>query len=512
MKTLLRSTFLADPTDNATAHLENFRVFDASGLEFEQPEDIAVWNYIRDFTLQHHHSPDIATIQAHFDRSNEHSVVDRVMELRTVRPRAQGDFLTHLDVKANDRRRVRISKLLQEASEIVSRGITIEEGKGKNKEKKTLHGPIDAVRYLLDGAHDIVTPTTGTRLSGNVTFDGDDFLARYDRVKSDPNSGVGQHMGIEQVDTALEGAKRFELWTHAAFTGGMKSTLALNWAYNQAVYLQHDVLFFSLEMPYDQCRNILYAMHSSHDKFRKVHPPLDYGNIRDGRLTPGQEMFLREHVVPDLNKKGQYGSILIEVADPEKDDFTVQDIRHRAETLYAKHPFKMIFIDHALLVAPRHWVNSTTERLNEVIRDCKKLAMGFNKGAGTAVVILFQISREGYKAALKARGLDRDPTKERKGAEPRPPSNYVYNLSHLSYANETERSSDIVTATWLDEDLAKEGKVLIQCLKSRDQKPFDPCFMSILWSCRRLLTLKDPTVVESSAMGDVIDLTEIGWS
>ena len=508
MKTLLRSALIADPTDDTATHLENFRVFDSSGLQFDQPEDTAIWNYTRDFTLQHHHLPEIATIQAHFERTREDAVVDRVMEIRTIRPRTRGDFLTHLDAKAEDRRKVLIGKLLQEAGEIVTRGITIEEGKGKHKEKKILQGPVDAIKYLLDGAHAIVTPTTGSKLSGNVTYDGTDFLSRYDRVKADPNSGVGQHMGIEQVDSTLGGAKRFELWTHAAFTGGLKSTLALNWAYNQAVYFKHDVLYFSLEMPYDQCRNILYAIHSAHDKFQGIHAPLDYGSIRDGLLDTKSEFFLREHVVPDLNQKDQYGSILIEVADSEKDDFTVADIRHRAETLYAKHPFKMIFIDHALLVAPRHWVSSTTERLNEVIRDCKKLAMGFNKGAGTAVVILFQISREGYKAALKARGLDREPGKERGGAPPREPSNYVYNLSHLSYANECERSSDIVTATWIDEGLSKEGRVLLQCLKSRDQKPFDPCFMSVLWPCRRLITLKDPTMGESKGIGDNIDLTE----
>lgn len=945
MKTLLRSTFIADPTDNAPAHLENLRLFDSSGLEFDQAEDTAIWNYTKEFTLQHHHCPELATIQSHFERTREESVVDRLNELRSIRPRSRGDFQIHLEAKGEDRRKILVSKMLQEASEIVSRGITVEEGKGKHKEKKILIGPIAAVKYLLDKAHDIVTPTTGSRLSGNVTYDGDNFLARYDRVKNDPNAGVGQHVGIEQVDFTLGGAKRFELWTHAAFTGGLKcvagdtrmwdtstgsmravreifesqilpvvhaidektwkmqeaqvgaiaengvrpilrlesekgrsirvsdnhpfltpkgwveagqlqvgdwvatpsylpnnspsrftdaevclmgyllgdgsmedalgftnsnpeilehfreclhqcgyskkpndtvysttgthysefpklgsgstdirisrsngtrsdgrighshigisalrvlldqfglwgcgaaekfipgdlwaisdaqvwlllsalwstdgrvctevakknrkprarcwygstshqlcvdvqallqrvgipstveqvdttykgdpytwwathvttpngithfltrakiigkevealaalaiannhdgdwiptallsgvgagvrarsksggwlynrhlrprekvqsdtfqrlaaasgdprviqmangdvrwerlslkkpdgeemtydlsvpgpanfvangfithnSTLQLNWAYNQAIYFGHDVLIFSLEMPYDQCMNLLYALHSAHDKFESIHGPLDYGMIRDGLLDAESEQFLREWVVPDMNDKGKYGSILIEVADPEKDDFTVADIRHRAETLYAKHAIKMIFVDHALLVSPRHWVSSTTERINEVIRDCKKMAMGFNKGAGIAVVLLFQINREGFKAAKKARGLDRDPTKERPGVEPKPPSNYVYDLTMLSYANEAERSSDIVTATYIDEVLSKEGRVLMQCLKSRDQKPFDPFFMSILWPCRRLRTLKDPTMHEISKVGNALD-------
>ena len=513
MKTLLRSTILANPTDNPDAHLENFRLLDSSNLEFEEPEDRTIWEFVRTFVQQHHHSPDITTIHAHYERMRESSVVDRVLNIRSLRPRARGDFLVHLDAQAEDRRKMLIGKLLQEATEIVTRGIMVE---GKGKEKTILQGPVAAVRHFLDGAHAIVTPTTGVRLSGDVTHDGADFLAQYDRVKADPLAGVGQFVGLRQMDDALRGAKKFELWTHAAFTGGMKSTLMLNWAYTQAVFYGASSLIFSLEMPYGQCRNILYAMHSCHEKFERIHPPLDYQKIKDGQLTPKEELFLREHVVPDFNESPEYGSIMIEVADPEKVDFTVGDMRARAETLYAKTPFKLLFVDHALLVAPRHWVPSTTERLNEVIRDCKKLAMSFNKGAGMAVVLLFQISREGYKAALKARGLDMPGGASaqagpggKPGMKPRAPSNYVYNLTHLSYANEAERSSDIVTCSWLDDELAKNGQLLLQQLKSRDQRPFDPFLCSIYWPCRRLRTLEDPNVHEMTNVGAAIDVDDI---
>ena len=91
-------------------------------------------------------------------------------------------------------------------------------------------------------------------------------------------------------------------------------------------------------------------------------------------------------------------------------------------------------------------------------------------------MLLFQISREGYKAATKAR----------EGG-----TNHVYNLTFLSYANEAERSADIVTASWIDADLGKNNQVLYQCLKSRDQQPFEPFRASIHWPTRKLLTLLD---------------------
>ena len=109
----------------------------------------------------------------------------------------------------------------------------------------------------------------------------------------------------------------------------MKSTFMLNWAYNQAVIYQHNCLLFSLETPYNQCRRILYAMHSMHEKFKAIRYQLgiqknpnmsvglDYQKIRDGVLSPPEKEFLFKHVVKDFNNPAnEYGKIHIEVGDP----------------------------------------------------------------------------------------------------------------------------------------------------------------------------------------------------
>lgn len=641
MKSLLRSTFIAGPSDSKDAFLENYRTLDQSNFGFDLPEDVSIWNFVHEFVQQHRHVPDVSTVRAHFERNNDNSIVDRVDSVAQVSPRVKGDFIRRLEDCAEDRRKVLLGQILQEAGEIITKGVEVKEERGR--EKRILKGPVHAVRYLMDKVHDIVTPTVGSKLAGNVVADHLDLLAEYDRVKSDPLAGIGQFTGIKSVDEALKGAKRGELWTHAAFTGGLKcvagdtrifdvskgrlrtaaeihasgdapvvhaldldtgelrhhqaspvvangvrpilrittelwrtvrvsdnhpfltpsgwvdagklapgdwvavvrpghflddidwrsveemqvvpenfpayqdarweqvqenapdgeemtydlsvpgpanfvangfithnSTLMLNWAYNQSVHYKHSVLIISLEMPYDQCRRILYGLHSHHPKFKGIHAPIDYQRLRYGELTPDEELFLREHVAPDFGDKANgYGDINIEVADPERTEFGVADIRARAETIYAQRPFQLLFIDHALLVTPRKWVPSTTDRINEVIRDAKKLAMGFNKGQGLAVVLLFQISREGYRSAVK----------KREAGNP-----YIYDLTQLSYANECERSSDIVTATWLDDELAKNGQALLQCLKSRDQAPFKPCIVGITWATRRMHSLDDVSV------------------
>jgi replicative DNA helicase len=512
MKSLLRSVFIGDSADSPELLLRNFQMLNSSALGFDVPEYNAIWGYIQEFVRAHSHIPNVTTLRSHFEHSKEDSVLDQLKHLEGLTARTKGDFQRVLEDKANDRRQRQWSETLKEAAIITSTGMEVVEG----KDKKILKGPVQSARYCMERAHDIVAPTIGGRQSGEVTSDGAAVKEEYDRVESDPLAGIGQFTFLDQMDKALSGAKRHELWIHAAFTGGMKSTFMLNWAYNQAVIFQHNTLMFSLEMPYSQCRRILYAIHSMHPKFRairlrlglqqdeKADVGLPYTEIRDGKLkewNDNAKSFYFDYVIPDFNGEDvvqhpylgcDYGKIHIEVADPDKDDFTMHDLRSMAEVIYSKDPFASIFVDHCGLMSPRRHRQSTTENLNEVIRDLKKLALGFNRGQGMAVIGLFQISREGYKSALKA--------KEKTGKA-------GYNLTHLSYANEAERSADVVTSTWIDEEFQKQSRVQFDNLKSRDQKPFEPFIARVEWPCRKLISCFDAAMTpeENAKMGAAID-------
>jgi len=481
MKFLLRSTFLGAQDDKDLTH-RNFLALDDSGLSFDVSEDVLLWEFIRDFTRTHNHSPDVRTIRSHFEALRKPETIDRFETISPLKPLYRGDFIKRLEERAEDRRVRLVVDLLREAGQIVQTGVEYKEG----RETKHLRGPIDAIRHIIHKSHDIVTPTSSARLSGEVLGDTKDFRIEFDRVKADPLAGIGQYTGIEQFDTSLRGAKRGELWTHSAFTGGLKSTLMLNWAYNQAIYMGYDVCIFSLEMPYHQCRRILISMHGMHGKFKGIRAELGlptvgitYDRLRDGELSAAEEYFLLNHVLPDLDSDKNYGKIHIEVSDPDKSDFTVLDLKSKAELIYSKSPFKLLFVDHAGLMAPRKWVASTTERTNEVIRDLKRLSMNFNRGQGIAVVELFQISREGFKSAEK---IAEKITEKAQGSWATGP----YNLTHLSYANECERSSDIVTASYVNEELRGRNRVLFQCLKTRDVAPFQNFFGEVVWGCRRI--------------------------
>ena len=629
MKNLLRSCFVADPTtDKSELLAQNYHAMVDSGLGFDTPEDNILWTFIQDFFKSHGHVPELQTMRSHFTTVQDTDAVDRIERLSMLKSRMRGDFLTYLEEKATDRRNRIVMDLAKEMAQIVTTGIEVKDTKGNSTK---LLGAIDAMRHVLDRSHDIVAPTLGSKLSGNLMQDEDDFVDRYDRIKADPLYGVGQQCGISQIDAMLNGAKRYELWIHTAFTGGLKcvtggteiwdvstrrmrtvkeiyesgdlpqvhgldestwrvqpasvshvvqqgvrliwkvlseygkeirvsgnhpfltskgwinaedlpqdawvavpinlqeiwgdpppilkespaprgdirwervrverdgeemtydlsvpgihnfvangfithnSTFALHWAYIQAIYYRASSVYFSIEMPYVQVRNLIYTMHSAHEKFREVREQLgityiglDYDKIKMAILPPKEEKFLKEYVIPDFNKHStvratgpspvqaeDYGDIHIRNRDPEKRTFTIDDLRSQSELVFAKTPFSLIFVDHIGLMDARERHGSTTERLNEVIKDLKQLAMGFNRGMGIALVGLFQISREGYRSAEKNGGR--------------------YNLTHLSYANEC-----VARGTLIPTD---RGILPIESVKVGDQvwsrsgwKPVLDCF------------------------------------
>lgn len=486
MKILLRSCFVVNPKhDQKDILLRNVQALRDSNLGFEHAEDIVLWTYIQEFVSRHSHVPDITTLISHFEKKRESTVVERLRNLEDQKPLLQGDFVNRVEEKSEERRSRLWGDTLRDAATISSVGLTVKDKRGK---ETPYRGTLDSVQYVIQKSHALVTPTFGSALSGEVTSDGDSFLEDYNKVANDPTAGIGFFTGLEQMDRALKGAKKQELWIHAAFTGGMKSTTAINWAYNLSVWFRHSVCYFSLEMPYKQIRNIFYGIHSYHEKFKDVRcklglqadPTIDkgleYEKIREGTLSPDEYAFL-EIVTEDFNNPANnYGRLHIEIAPPDQTDFTVADMRGKAELIYSKDPFHFLLVDHAGLLASAAKHTTTTERLNEVLRDLKKLAMSFNRGAGIAVVGLFQINREGYKTALKR--------KEKTGRA-------EYDLTAMSYASECERSADVLTVSWMDDELKKKGRVQYQCLKSRDSAPFDMFVARVEWACRRILVCFD---------------------
>ena len=59
----------------------------------------------------------------------------------------------------------------------------------------------------------------------------------------------------------------------------------------------------------------------------------------------------------------------------------------------------------------------------------------------------------------------------------------------MSYANEAERSADLVISSWYGDDKRENSLVKYQCLKSRDQAPFEEFDAQIAWPYGRILDM-----------------------
>lgn len=482
---LIRSLVRCQPTDQAARFRANILAVREAGLDFSLIEDQTLWRYVDEFERTHEHAPEISTVTSALLRGGElgRGAADRLESLLTTPPTWGGDFEHLVDLVLEEQKRNELAIVVKDAVTIATSGLEV----GLGREKKTLRGPEAAAAYLGERVGSIAAPARPKGQAGPVV--GRDLRAEYEAGEANPRAAFGQWTGIKQMDEAIGGAREGELWIHAAYSGHLKTTFALNWAYNQAVIFHAPVLYFSLEMPYHQVRRWLLAMHSFHSKFAGVRTALglqqeeaadvglDYKRIREHKLTPAEKQFLVDHVIPDWDDpRNQYGVVHVEVANPDNPDITVEGLRRRAEALYPQTSFGMVVVDHATLVGARSRYTSTTERLTDAMRDLKRFAMQFRRGQGIPVVALYQINREGLKEAHKRKEKGQLPT---------------YDLHNLANAAEAERSADVVTASYLDKEYAERNRALFTCLKSRDNAPFDPCLVRIDWPCRRIGTCLD---------------------
>ena len=491
---LLRSIFVSGPTDPPDAFLENYRNLKWAAIVFQTEEDARIFKYVDEFVGLHGHVPNIATIRTSLEFNRDNSAIDRLEFLSSARPSTQGDFVVLLEEVAERARRDLLDRVIREAHTISQTGMSIRVG----REEKTYSGSVDAVNHILAVAPTLLTPTMGSRISGEVLGDGSNFREEFEKAEADPTLSMGRFTGIKQFDDVFGGLRRGEMWIHSAYAGGLKTTFALNWFYNMAVYMGESSVYFALEMTYQHLRNIVLAMHSYHGKFKDVRCELglqgetgpstgvDYTRIKNAKVTPEERAFLFDHVLPDMERgiaSGEYGAMFIEVADPNKRRYTMFDLKSAAEMAHGKRRIKQIFIDHASIVDPEETGLGTTDGLNRVIRDAKKLALNFNRKEGIPVLTLFQLNREGYANALK--WVEKHPDyRDERGSTP-------YTLNNLSYANEAERSADIVTASWTDTALEKENRAMFMSLKARDSAKPTTFFTRVVWPYRRMLTCED---------------------
>lgn len=438
----------------------NYNKLRTAKVSWLQSTDRKIFKYVTDFFNQELDVPSGKVLVEFFTKIDDIETVERLKDICAATPYEGANYSHVLRTIIEDQQRASLSALLKDTLDISQKGLVVGEG----RDKQRLEGVKEAILHFQRKAADLLTEQANVKTRANVREEAPEAWADYEKAHAAPEAAVGKLFGIDEIDAVCKGAKTGELWLHAAYTGELKSVTGLNWCYQLITRYATNVFFVSLEMPLVQIRNIVCVMHSTHHKWLR-HPsykPLQYRKVRDGELSEEEKAFYKI-VLDDFYVNEDYGQF--EVWSPDH-DVTMNDIRAAAEAYARNVDLGFLVVDHGGIVSPVDKHKDFNIALNSVIRDAKKLALHFNQGAGMAVLLLFQINRQGKDDADKNDGR--------------------YKLRALSHANEAERSADVVTTSYLNEQLRQDGRARFCNLKNRDNPLFEPVLIGIDFATRRL--------------------------
>lgn len=457
MERILKSIIVTEEQTKQDLLRENLAFLITSKLVFSGV-DQELFAFVFNYEDKFGEVPTVQSVKDTFEKENRLEVLARLETIIKATAYVKSGFQKLVEDFFLEQQEKNFGILLKESAAIATQGLRF----GKKEIKK---GVRSAARHFLENSDQFLMVGIGGKTEGDIREDGDEVLDEYFAKKADPSKGVGQLMGIEKIDKNFRGARRGELILIAGHYGEYKSTISVNYAYNQAVKYGWNSIFFSLEMQYAHIRRMLYAIHSAHLKFKEIHPPLDYEKIRDGLLDEEEEHFLKI-VISDFKKNSNYGKIYVVQPD---EDVTISDIKAKSEFINRKIGIQNIFIDYLGLVESERRYGDFTLDLNYVLKRAKKMATQFDNGKGIAVISPFQTNRKGRAEAEK--------------------NDWVYKPDCLSYANEAERSADVIIWSIISPDMRKNFEIKVGNLKARDHKLFDPFMIRICSKTRKISNL-----------------------
>lgn len=484
MERILRSVIQIGGYPDTEDTTQNWNKLAEHDIEFND-EDKNIYEYVKLFYSQLAAPPDFTLVREFFEKKDDVDTVTRLDEIKKAQVHIRTNFLSIIRNQREQQQIRGLAILCRDATAIAEHGRNID--KPVNG-KKILRGHMDAIAYLSDGMSKLSTFETGEKLEGVVTDDADELIEEYDTIEK-TNQYSGRNLfGLEPVDSVCQGHKIGEFWVHAAFPGELKTTLALNYAYNNAYIYGKSIFYAILEMPYKQLRRQLYVLHSSHGKFvtdwyeedrkngvadKDRYVGLDYRGVRDGVLTPLAKKRLQ--IVAQDFKATCKGKLFVWKPSEE---VSIPEIRRKAEIMYNKHGCDGIVIDHLLKVKPSQRSNDAVDRINTIVSEARNLALNFVRGKGAPVLALFQMNRQGKMRADKADGY--------------------YDVQSIAYANRVLEDADVVTYTYLNAQLRQDGKFYLGNLKNRDNPMFERMTGKIIWQSKRMRAL-------SSSLFDIDD-------
>ncbi len=259
----------------------------------------------------------------------------------------------------------------------------------------------DNVGDVLAKAEELLNSITANRSRGTISTMEEmisEWHDRMDRLRENPNEGVGVQSGFLDLDHLTGGWQRAQLVIQAARPSVGKTAFMLN----QAMYAAkhgHRVGIFSIEMGREELIERMISLEAQIDS-RKLR--------RGDKLTEG-----------DWSRITQADGVLatLPIFIDDSPSVSISDVATTATRMQHRHQIDILFVDYLQYIDAPRKDGSRTQEVAEIARKLKKLARSLN----IPVVTLAQLSRQ---------------VDERKS--------HIPQLSDLGESSELEKSANIV--------------------------------------------------------------------
>jgi len=262
----------------------------------------------------------------------------------------------------------------------------------------------EVVRSRIKDLSELVNPfEVGARERGFIFESAAARWQRYRTVENNPNAARGTSYHIAELDKFTSGGIRpSHVVGFYAETGGFKTKVKANLAYNLAFLSNVDVMVLSLEVPKEDYELIIDSRHSL----------LSFNGLRTGDLQGNREYYRQRliemtHTVPRL--------YIVDIPG----ECTTADLISETELYYTingKYP-EVVILDYLNEFSPLEGWNNTSEKIKNSGVEIRRFARTYKSGFITSM----QENREGKKI--------KDKTKV--GTEHISEGHYFTNVCHL---------------------------------------------------------------------------------
>lgn len=467
MRKIVRSLSWKEQQEKDAA-TKNFGVARKERLLNLRKVEEEIIDYQLEFYTNYGEAPSFTTVYDHFNALNKAEEIVYLEDVGTESFYETASFEKTFEEEVEKQAADKLLETCREAVTIATKGIQSKTG--------LIKGTDEAVNYLFSTVRQ--KPTAGDPIPAHMKKGQSKILDLYEFRKANPLRSYGILTGYGLIDSSTSGIRRKNLYLLAGFASHLKSTLMMNMMIN-GMEAGYNELLFTTEMPADDVKMCLAAIHSANPKFSGVGKPLSSSRLLLGALQPVEFDFFKL-VLDDLVNNQSHGSI--RVVD-SSEFFGLGSIFQRTVREHQEEEVDELWIDYITRLPPdpiKHKGLNLTEARNEMLAESKRFGMSFDRGRGLPVCSPFQVNREGYKTAKKENGkLDK---------------------TALAQYNAAEREADVITYIWFDDEERATFEPKVGVMKSRwGDVPRDPAALFIEPESRRIFDLSAGLSAQTTA-------------